>query len=130
MDKLQSEKLKSTAESFAGLSIGLLTVALAAYLKSGATGSTYFVVILGALFMVLSAYFALPTTLKQATALEWIEKQKIISFARMLSWLLVLLIFGINLFQAKLLWLQIAGYITVGVAYIVIVVGLWKIGSK
>jgi hypothetical protein len=48
----------------------------------------------------------------------------------MLSWLIILLIFGINLFQAKLLWLQIAGYLTVGIAYIIIVVGIWKIGSK
>jgi hypothetical protein len=130
MDKLQSEKLKSTAESFAGLSIGLLTVALVAYLKSDATGTIYFVVILGALFMLFSAYFALPTNWKQASALECLEKQKVISFARMLSWLIILLIFGINLFQAKLLWLQIAGYLTVGIAYIIIVVGIWKIGSK
>ena len=126
MEASQIEKLRATAASFASSSIGLWTVALVGYLTSGASWETYFLVTLGTISMMLSVYLVLPTPWKQVSTLEFLEKQKIISLAKMISWLIVLLVFGIRLLQTKILWLIITGGFTVIIAYVVLYVGFWR----
>ena len=119
----------STAESFASLSIGLWTVSLIGYLSSGISCTTYLLIVVGAIFALLSLYLVLPWNWKQKSALEFLEKYKITRFAKPLIWLIVLAVFGVALVQTKIIWLRPIGLITTIIAWVVFVF-VWAEGLK
>jgi len=126
LTKQEREYRNLTAESFAGLSIGLWTVSLIGYLTSGVTGATYFLAVVGAISVLISIYLMLPWNLGQKSALKFLETNKIMSIVKLLVWLIVILAFGVNLIQTKIIWLIIAGLITMILAFIVFYVVLFR----
>ncbi len=117
----------STAESFASLSIGLLTVSLIGYLSSGISCGFYFLIVVGAISALFSFYLVLPWNWKQKSALEFLEKYKITRLAKPLIWLIVLAVFGVVLVQTKITWLISIGLITTVIAWVVFVFVLAEI---
>lgn len=120
----------STAESFASLSIGLWAVSLIGYLTLGITWATYFLAIVGAISALLSIYLILPWNGKQKSVLGFLETNKIIGIIKLLVWLIVLAVFGVSLIQTKVIWLIVAGLITIIIAFIVFYVGIWRMSKN
>jgi len=123
----------STAESFAGLSVGLWTLSLIGYLSSGISWATYFLVVVGAmsaLFSIyLSIYLVFPWDWKQKSVLKYLETKQIIKVTKYLVWLVVLAAFAVMLLQTKVSWLIAAGLIIIIIAFILFYVSLWKTGK-
>jgi len=120
----------STAESFASLSIGLWAVSLIGYLTSGIPWATYFLAIVGAISALLSIYLILPWNGRQKSVLGFLKTNKIIGIVKLLVWLIVLAVFGVSLIQTKVIWLIVAGLITIIIAFIVFYVGIWRMNKN
>ena len=120
----------STAESFASLSIGLWAVSLIGYLTSGISWATYFLAIVGAISVLLSIYLIPSWNRRQKSVLEFLERNKIMRIVKLLVWLIVLAVFGVSLIQTKVIWLIVAGLITIIIAFIVFYVGIWRMNKN
>ncbi|MFC1955538.1 hypothetical protein ACFLWZ_03255 [Chloroflexota bacterium] len=119
---------KSTAESFASLSIGLWTVSLIGYLTSGISWATYFLGIIGIISALLGTYLILPWNWRQKLVLEFLENKKR-RMAKLLIWLIVIATFGVGLIQTKVIWLIFTGLITMTIAVVVFYVGLFRMNK-
>ncbi len=122
---MEIQKRTLMAESFVALSIGLWTVSLIRYLTSGISWMTYFLIVVGAISILLAVYLILPSNLKQELVLGYLERNKIIRVIKLSVWLIVLVTFGIQLVQTKIIWMIITGLITTIIAFVVFNVGLW-----
>jgi uncharacterized membrane protein len=123
-------KINATAESFATLAIGLWAIALIDYQTSGISGLTYFLIGVGVFFALFGLYLRLPFSWRQDACLEFLEKRKYIKVGKLLGWFLVLVVFGIGLWQSKVIWLMITGFATVIIAYIVLYLGIFRLKEK
>ena len=126
---MEIQKRALTAESFATLSIGLWTVSLIRYLTSGISWMTYFLIVVGAISILFVVYLILPSHWKQESVLGYLERNKIIRVIKLLVWLIVLVTFGIQLVQIKIIWMVITGLITTIIAFVVFCVGLWRMNK-
>ena len=119
----------STAESFGTLTIGFWTVSLISYLTSGTSGWIYFLIALGAISALFGLYLILPCRWAQESTLELLRRRGVLRIVKVLGWLLVIVVFGVGLVLSKILWMIIAGMITMIIAYIVFYVGIWKMNK-
>ena len=129
LTKQEREYRNLTAESFTGLSVGLWTVSLVGYLTSGVTGATYFLAVVGAISVLISIYLMLLWNLGQKSVLKFLGTNKIINIVKLLVWLIVILTFGVNLVQTKVIWLIVTGLITMILAIIVFYVALFRMSK-
>lgn len=129
LTKQEIEHRNLTAETFASLCLGLWTVALVGYLSSGISWETYFLVIVGVVSALFGIYLVLRRNWKQKQVLKYLETNRIIKTIKFLVWLIVILIFGVNLLQTKVGWLIVTGLITMIIALAVFYVGLFRVGK-
>lgn len=116
---------KSTAESFASLSIGLWTVSLIGYLSSGISWETYPLAIGGLISTLFSGYLIVHCDWKQRPVLEFLETKQIIKSAKSLGWCIVLLVFATRLLHTEVGWLKVTGLIVAIIPVIIFNASLW-----
>jgi len=126
-DEQKKQYKNSTAESFASLSIGLWAVSLIGYLTSAISWETYLLAIIGAISALFSLYLIAPPNWKQKSVLESLKSNQITKIVKLLVWLIVILLFGVNLFQTKVIWLIVTGLITMVIAFIVFYIGIFRL---
>ena len=124
------ETKHSAAESFATLALGLWTVALIDYLRSGISCSAVFLIVIGSISALFALYFILPRSWKQESILSYFQRKNTLKVIKSVGWLIVSLVFGVGLVQSKVIWLIIVGLITMIIAFVVFYVSLWRMNRK
>ena len=117
-----TEKIKTVAESFAGLSLVTFSVTF--------VGDTLLpkivLVVFGALFALIWFYLVIPYSPGKETFLSKIMNQKTMSICKSFGWSIALAMFAVNLLLQDVSTFRIIGLILAILSYIVILWGIWS----
>jgi cation transport ATPase len=127
MDTEEKKYIKSTAGSFASLSLALWAVALIGYSNQGISWATYVLVIVGVITALFSIYIVLPLDWKQSQTLRYLEKKYAMDAAKAVGWFAVLAAFAASLILTKVLWLMIIGIILGIFAYVILLISVFTL---
>jgi hypothetical protein len=118
---------KSTAASFASLSLALWAVALIGYSNQGISWATYVLVIVGVITALFSIYCVLPWDWKQNQTLRYLDEKHVMDAAKAVGWFAVLAAFATGLILTKVYWLIIIGILLGIFSYIIFLVSVYRI---
>lgn len=120
---------KSASEILASLTLGLWTVAIIGYVRSGIDWSSITLFIIGLFTALCAGYFFFPLNWKKESALNLIQGHSILKVAKALGWLIRLLVFGVALVLTKIILFFNIGIIIMIIAFVIFYISMWRINK-